>query len=115
MPADRRIGVEALLRGSAFRTGVRTVAGVRFPVLEEIRRETRPSGPMSTPHRVDRIVARWHEARRPGLGAKIARRKSRAAARQVGIDPDTASKTPAPPGRCRSTPPAIRGSIPSSR
>lgn len=64
--ADEVLPLEELFATPSLRVGRRSSLGVEFPVIEEVRLETRRNAPLSTPH--------WMDAYARALGASLERR-----------------------------------------
>lgn len=75
MLADRRVGLDGLVRLGEVRTGIQNVAGVRLPVVEHVEVIRAPYGRMVRPHWVDAVVERLAEAIRLRVEAQVAARR----------------------------------------
>ena len=72
MLANINVRVEDLVRVAAADLGETSIAGVRVPVLGDVRFEVKSYGLMSRPHWVDRVVERWQAAVRATLDRRVA-------------------------------------------
>ncbi len=72
MLADRRVGLDGLVRLGAVRLGTRNVSGVRLPVVEHVEVIRAPYRPMVRPHWVDAVIERLAEAIRLKVEARVA-------------------------------------------
>ncbi|MGI6244863.1 MAG: V-type ATP synthase subunit D [Pseudochelatococcus sp.] len=74
MLADRRIDLKGLVKVESVRIGERNIAGVRLPVVEDVRIALRPYGRFARPHWVDEVVRRLALAARLRIEAEVAER-----------------------------------------
>ncbi len=72
MLADRRIGLDGLVRLGAVRTRMQNIAGVRLPVVEHVEVIRAPVGRMVRPHWIDAVAERLAEAIRLRVEARVA-------------------------------------------
>ena len=71
MLADRRVGLDGLVRLGAVKLGSQNVAGVRLPTVEEVEVLRAPYGRMVRPHWVDTAADRLAEAIRLRVEARV--------------------------------------------
>ena len=75
MLADRRVGLDGLVRLGAVKLGSQNVAGVRLPTVEEVELLRAPYGWMVRPHWVDTAADRLAEAIRLRVEARVLERR----------------------------------------
>lgn len=75
MLADRRVGLDGLVRLQAVRLATQNVAGVRLPRVETIAVEVRPYGRLVRPHWVDAVITRLEAALRLRAEVQVARQR----------------------------------------
>ena len=75
MLADRRVGLDGLVRLGAVKLGSQNVAGVRLPTVEEVEVLRAPYGRMVRPHWVDTAADRLAEAIRLRVEARVLERR----------------------------------------
>jgi V/A-type H+-transporting ATPase subunit D len=75
MLADRRVGLDGLVRVGAVKLGSQNVAGVRLPTVEEVEVLRTPYGRMVRPHWVDTVADRLAEAVRLRVEARVLERR----------------------------------------
>lgn len=71
MLANADIRLEGLVEVAGQRRGMRNVAGITLPVLEDIEIAVAPYGYLTRPHWVERVVARLEEALRLRLAIAV--------------------------------------------
>jgi len=71
MLADRRVGLDGLVRLGAVKLGSQNVAGVRLPTVEEVEVLRAPYGRMVRPHWVDTAADRLAEAIRLRVEVRV--------------------------------------------